>query len=85
MVRSLARCCNQFLPALPRSEAGALRDVLKSKSIYDLGDDTTVAGYDADRLNVLKGSTRPLPAHSFFNEILHPRWQCGSRNFATCP
>ena len=62
MVANMGRCCNQFLPVLPRADVGGLREVLRAKSIYDLGDDTTVAAYDADRLNVLRGGTRRLPA-----------------------
>ena len=62
MLANLGRCCNQFLPVIPRGESGGLQDLLRSKSIYDLEEDTTVAAYDSAKLGVLKGGTKPLPA-----------------------
>ena len=54
-----------FLPRPVRSQEfpdGALREVLRSKSVYDVDDDTTVTSYDPEKLKVLRGNTRPLPA-----------------------
>ena len=48
----------------PRTEFahGALHEVAWTKSVHDVEEVTTVAGYEPDKLKVLRGGTRPLGA-----------------------
>ena len=65
MLCNVGRAARDYLPmAKPDVEfpEGALAEVLRTKNVYDLDDDSPAAHYDPDKLKVLKGNTRPRDA-----------------------
>ena len=71
VLRNLGRAASACLPVPCEREMfedGALCELLRAKDVYDLGQDTSVAPYDKDKLAVLRGATRPLDAKHLVGE-----------------
>ena len=51
-------------PPPPREQAGALRELLKSRDVYDLDRDTTRRPFNFDKVRVVRDGVNPIPLES---------------------
>ncbi|CAK0822344.1 unnamed protein product, partial [Prorocentrum cordatum] len=70
MLGNIARMVKLFDPPIPNSslEGGALAELVRSSSIYDVEDTSTSARYAPSMLKVLEGRTRPIDARELVGD-----------------
>ncbi|CAK0835822.1 unnamed protein product, partial [Prorocentrum cordatum] len=70
MLANIARMVKLFDPPIPNSsfEGGALAELVRSSSIYDVEDTSTSARYAPSKLKVLEGRARPIDARELVGD-----------------
>ncbi|CAK0850120.1 unnamed protein product [Prorocentrum cordatum] len=74
-LNNIGRAVAHFLPTpdfTSEFPEGALQEIIKCKSIYDIDDDSTVASYDPEKLAVLHRPGAPVPALELVGEECRP-------------
>ena len=67
----IAKAAKLFLPHWPASDFvdGPLAQILRSRTVYDSEEDSTVAQYSPSKLKVLEGRTQPKDARGLVGEF----------------
>ena len=71
MLSNIARTTKLYDPPIPQAEfeEGALEEVLKCRTVYDVEEDTSVAPFVPERLPVLVGRSVPKDARNLVGDL----------------